>query len=64
MLYYTMYEVMRMRTNESGINWNMYYADSYEEAVEYFKEITGSFPNYDWLIQKEKDNRYSFRLHK
>ncbi len=51
-----------MKTVKTGINWNFYYADSYDEAVEYFKELTGVEP-YASNITKDADGKFSFRLH-
>lgn len=52
-----------MRKCEHGINWDWYYADTKEEAEEWFEELTGSKPEYDWLITQFK-GKWAFRLHK
>lgn len=52
-----------MRNQEYGINWNWYYADTKEEAEEWFEELTGSKPNYDGVIFKW-EGKWAFRLHK
>lgn len=53
-----------MRSMQGGINWNWFYADSYEDALAYYIELTGYAPKYDDTIQQDKDGRWSFRLHK
>ena len=52
-----------MRRIEYGINWTWYYASTKAAAVEYFRELTGAYPNYDWVIQRMGNGEYAFRLH-
>ena len=37
--------------------------DTKEEAEEWFEELTGNKPEYDWLITQFK-GKWAFRLHK
>lgn len=58
-----------MRYTAPGINWIWYYADTKEEAEDYFKELTGKEPE-SWTIcdpirnGSKYDDKYGFRIHK
>ena len=39
-----------MRTVVGGINWIWYYGDTEEEAIAYFKELTGTEPGYNMIV--------------
>lgn len=59
-----------MRYVGGGINWIWYHTDTYEEAVEWFKELTGAEPQ-SWTIVEPNptrggkfDDKYGFRIHR
>lgn len=51
-----------MRRREGGINWIWYFASTREEAIEYFREVTGAEP-YDSTIFPHR-NEWAFRIHR
>lgn len=60
-----------MRTVVGGINWIWYYGDTEEEAIAYFKELTGTEPGYNMIVEPvertpaaEHDEKWGFRLHR
>lgn len=60
-----------MRYYGGGINWQWYHTDTYEEAVEWFKELTGKAPGIGDIVEPIKrspaaefDDKYGFRLHR
>lgn len=53
-----------MKRMEPGINWIWYTADNEKEAEEYYEEIKGCKPKYDWEISKLDDGRFGFRIHR
>lgn len=60
-----------MRYVAGGINWIWYHTDTREEAVEWYKELTGVEPE-DYCIvnlvtrtpSAEHDYKYGFRIHR
>lgn len=53
-----------MRKIQHGINWVWYITDTRKDAKKWFEELTGSKPIYHWIIQKDKEGTFSFRLHR
>ena len=53
-----------MRRIKGGINWVFYNTDTYEDACAWFTELTGVSPKYDWVIFKDRDGSFCFRLHR
>lgn len=52
-----------MRRVDPGINWIWYMTDTREEAIKWYKELTGVEPEFDSLISEIR-GEYGFRLRK
>ena len=50
------------RKVEPGISWVWYTAETREDAISWYAELTGNQPTYDWIICEVLDGRYGFRL--
>lgn len=59
------------RKTVAGINWVWYYTDTEEDAIAYFKELTGKEPSCGTLVAPvvrtpaaENDDKWGFRIHR
>ena len=50
------------RKIEPGVNWIWYTANTREDAIAWFTELTGSPMTYDWIVSEMRDGRHGFRL--
>ena len=60
-----------MRYLGEGINWQWYHTDTYEEAVEWYKEITNKNPEPGTICSPLRrvplakyDDKWGFRIHR
>lgn len=52
------------RIVEPGINWVWYTADTREDAIAWYEELTGKPMPYDWIVCNMPDGRHGFRRHR
>lgn len=55
-------EVATMRKVENGICWTNYFTDTQENAIAWYKELTGQNPSHGTIISFR--GMYNFRIHK